>query len=131
MAPPYYSETIFSGLDIGAGRFKGYYNSNSDPLRVDFIPGAYLNRNPVYRTAGTSAFLAPSTLPIWPGRVTPGINRGYQMLQPDGRYNQATAAGGPVIHRGDLFPADFQGNAFITEPTGFLVKRRRWARVTA
>ena len=30
MAPPYYSETIFSGLDIGAGRFKGYYNSNSE-----------------------------------------------------------------------------------------------------
>lgn len=100
-----------------------YYNSNSDPLRVDFIPGAYLNRNPVYRTAGTAAFLAPNTLPIWPGRVTPGINRGYQMLQPDGRYNQVTSAGGPVIYRGDLFPAEFQGNAFITEPTGYLVKR--------
>jgi glucose/arabinose dehydrogenase/mono/diheme cytochrome c family protein len=100
-----------------------FYNSNSDPLRVDFIPGNYLNRNPVYRTAGTAAFLAPSTLPIWPGRVTPGINRGYQLLQPDGRYNQVTSAGGPVIYRGDLFPAEFQGNAFIAEPTGFLVKR--------
>lgn len=100
-----------------------YYNSNSDPLRVDFIPGAYLKRNPEFRTAGTAAFLAPNTLPIWPGRVTPGINRGYTMLQPDGKYHQVTSAGGPVIYRGDLFPAEFRGNAFFTEPTGHLVKR--------
>ena len=100
-----------------------FYNSNSDPLRVDLVPGAYLKRNGSYRTAGTAAYLAPTTLPIWPGRVTPGINRGYQMLQADGRYHQVTSAGGPVIYRGDLFPAEFQGNAFFTEPSGNLVKR--------
>ncbi len=100
-----------------------FYNSNSDPLRMDFIPGAYLKRNPRHVTAGTAAFLVPATLPIWPGRVTPGINRGYTMLQPDGRYKEVTSAGSPVIYRGDLFPAEFHGNAFITEPSGHLVKR--------
>jgi mono/diheme cytochrome c family protein len=37
--------------------------------------------------------------------------------------NAVTAACGPVIYRGGLFPADFLGNAFICEPAGNLIKR--------
>lgn len=33
MAPPHYSETLYAGLDLGAGRFKGYYASKVEAER--------------------------------------------------------------------------------------------------
>lgn len=101
-----------------------YYNSNSDPLRIDAVPSAYFKRNPnLGAVPGTNFQLAPASLPVWPGRVTPGINRGYKTLRPDGTLPAVTAACGPVIYRGALFPEEFRGNAFICEPSGNLVKR--------
>jgi hypothetical protein len=63
-----------------------YYNSNSDPLRIDYVPSAYLARNPRFAAAGTNVRLAPGNLRVWPGRVTPGINRGYKTLDREGRH---------------------------------------------
>ncbi len=100
-----------------------YYNSNSDPLRFDAVPSAYLRRNPNFTGAGTNVQLAPATLRVWPGRVTPGINRGYKTLDSAGKMYAVTAACGPVIYRGALFPAEFRGDAFICEPAGNLIKR--------
>ena len=34
-----------------------------------------------------------------------------------------TAACGPVIYRGGLFPAEFRGDAFVPEPSANLIKR--------
>ena len=103
-----------------------YYNSNSDPLRVDAVPSAYFKRNP-HLTAphGTNVQLAPDDLSTWPSRLTPGINRGYRTLRPNGTLAAVTAACSPVIYRGSLFPAEFHGDAFICEPAGNLVKRIR------
>jgi hypothetical protein len=67
--------------------------------------------------------LAPSRLATFPGRVTPGINRGYNTLDKDGKLMSVTAACGPVIYRGGLFPEEFRGDAFIAEPSGNLIKR--------
>ncbi|MEY2880911.1 MAG: hypothetical protein RLZZ15_3291 [Verrucomicrobiota bacterium] len=100
-----------------------YYNSNSDPLRLDFLPAAYLKRNPSFTAAGANVQLAPATLRVWPGRVTPGINRGYNTLDAAGKLTAVTAACGPVIYRGGLFPAEFRGDAFIAEPAANLIKR--------
>lgn len=101
-----------------------YYNSNSDPLRIDAIPSAYLRRNVNFSGAGTNVQLAPAaSLPTFPGRVTPGINRGYKTLDKDGKMYSVTAACGPVIYRGTLFPEEFRGDAFIAEPSGNLIKR--------
>ena len=100
-----------------------YYNSNSDPLRIDVIPTAYLKRNPNFSAAGANVPLAPGNLRVWPGRVTPGINRGYNTLDADGKMFAVTAACGPVVYRGTLFPAEFRGDAFIAEPSGNLIKR--------
>jgi mono/diheme cytochrome c family protein/glucose/arabinose dehydrogenase len=103
-----------------------YYNSNSDPLRVDIIPSEYFWRNPhLANPQGTNVQLAPEDLPTWPGRITPGVNRGYQTLRPDGTLAAVTAACSPVIYRGTLFPPEFRGDAFICEPSGNLVKRIR------
>lgn len=100
------------------------YNTNSDQLRVDLIPGDYLERNPHFNAgAGRNWRPVPdqSTFPI---RVNPGINRGYQphMLK-DGKLSRFTGASGSMIYRGDQFPEEFKGNAFVPEPTGNLVKR--------
>jgi mono/diheme cytochrome c family protein/glucose/arabinose dehydrogenase len=100
-----------------------YYNSNSDPLRFDAVPTAYLKRNPHFTAAGANVQLVPATLRVWPGRVTPGINRGYKTLNAEGKMYAVTAACGPVIYRGALFPPEFHGDAFICEPAGNLVKR--------
>lgn len=100
------------------------FNSNSDQLRIDLIPAEYLRRNS-HHDARAGVNVDPvgdqSTFPI---RVTPGINRGYQpQMLKDGRLARFTGACGPVIYRGDNFPAEFLGNAFVCEPTGNLIKR--------
>ena len=102
-----------------------YYNSNSDPLRFDAVPSAYLRRNPNFPATGTNVQLAPARLPIFPGRVTPGVNRGYNTLDAEGKLKSVTAACAPVIYRGALFPAEFLGDAFIAEPSANLIKRIR------
>jgi mono/diheme cytochrome c family protein/glucose/arabinose dehydrogenase len=102
-----------------------YYNSNSDPLRTDVLPAEYLRRNPNLLTpSGVNVQLAPpQSTPVWPGRITLGVNRGYRVLRDDGTLPSVTAACGPVIYRGTAFPAEFRGNAFIAEPAANLVKR--------
>jgi len=62
---------------------------------------------------------------VWPGHPTPRINRFYWpgALRADGSMISSTATCGPVIYRGDNFPADARGNAFSCEPAGNLVRR--------
>ena len=100
-----------------------YYNSNSDPLRVDLYSSAYLRRNPGFEAAGTNFQVVPAALRVWPNRITTGINRGYKTLDKEGRLYAVTAACGPVVYRGALFPAEFRGDVFIAEPTGHVLKR--------
>ncbi len=106
-----------------AGRI--FYNSNSDPLRHDALPAAYLKRNPGFAAAGAGVQLVPSNLRIWPGRITPGVNRGYKILNEEFKITSMTAASGPVVYRGTLFPAEFRGDAFVPEPSANLIKRIR------
>lgn len=101
-----------------------FHNSNSDQLRADLVPSHYLARNSHYlRATGANVKIAAEQF-VWPIRVNPGINRGYrpEMLR-DFKLKEFTAACAPWIYRGDLFPAEFYGNAFICEPAGNLVKR--------
>ncbi len=106
-----------------SGRF--YYNTNSNPLRADLLPGEFLLRNPDLPATGAINFdVAPrQDLTLFPSRITPGINRGYQILGDDGVLREVTAACAPLIYRGSAFPADFYGNAFVAEPAAHLVKR--------
>ncbi len=102
------------------------YNSNSDQLRVDLVPSAYLSRNPFVRGAAGVNVQTVKDQEVWPIRMNPGVNRGYrpgQLRTNDWSLATYTAACGPLIYRGDNFPADCQGNAFICEPSGNLVRR--------
>ncbi len=102
-----------------------FFNSNSDQLRGNLIPSHYLSRNANFRNPiGANVQIAKDQA-VWPGRINPGVNRGYQpgQLREDGTLATFTGACGPVIYRGAQFPADFRGNAFVAEPTGNLIKR--------
>lgn len=102
-----------------------YFNNNSVALYTDTLPAEYLLRNrnlPNPRGANVQLARA-SEISVWPARVTTGVNRGYKILREDGTLPVLTAASGPAIYRGTLFPASFHGDAFICEPAGNLVKR--------
>ena len=113
-----------------------YTNSNSDLLRADLVPPAYYLRNPRLATRTALGFQVMKDQTCWPAHPTPGVNRGYTeptkkpdgtmtkaTLRDDGRLQQVTGTCGAAIYRGDLFPKEFRGNAFIPEPCGNLVKR--------
>ncbi len=102
-----------------------YYNNNSLPLQADLIPADYIARNPDLARPVTPGrtIAALNDIRVWPSRVTPGVNRGYKILDEAGKITAVTAACAPLIYRGDLFPGEFQGNAFFCEPAANLVKR--------
>lgn len=101
------------------------YNSNSDQFRMDLVPSKYLQRNPNYRSPAGLNVDPIRNQTVWPARVTPGVNRAYSkgILRPDGTLAKFTAACSPLIYRGDNFPKEFYGNAFVCEPSANLIKR--------
>lgn len=105
------------------GRF--YYSPNSDPLRADLVPLHYGSRNPNLGSLAGVDERVVHDMRVWPIRPTPGVNRGYQkdFLTPDARLVNVTAACGPAIERGGVFPPSHRGNAFVCEPSANLIKR--------
>lgn len=101
------------------------YNSNEDQFRIDLVPSEYLQRNPNYRHVVGLNVDPIHDQTVWPAHMTPGVNRGYwkNILRPDGTLAKTTAACGPLIYRGDNFPPEYRGNAFVCEPAGNLVIR--------
>lgn len=106
-----------------AGRL--FYNYNSDLLRADLLPAAAYARNPLLRDAVGINSKVIKDQSVYPSHPTPGVNRGYdaKTLRADGTLAAATSTCGAAIYRGDAFPAEFRGNAFIPEPASNLVKR--------
>ena len=103
-----------------------YYNSNSAPLFCDAIPGVYTVRNPHHPTRNGLGFRLWGDSGVWTGRLNTGINRGYQngMLR-EGRLARWTGASGPMIYRGDQYPAELEGDAFIPEPCGNMIRLQK------
>ncbi len=103
-----------------------FYNTNSNQLRGDLVPSHYLKRNPHYANpTGVNVQIAADQS-VWPIRVTPGVNRGYRKgFLRDGKLKKFTAACAPLIYRGDRFPAEFKGSAFVCEPAAHLIRCNR------
>ena len=103
-----------------------YHNSNSDYLRADLVPPHYFpNRNPHHAgQAGVNVQLDKDQS-VWPVRPTPAVNRGYRkgFLRADGSLKEFTAACGPCVYRGGIFPPDCDGDVFVCEPSAHLVRR--------
>ena len=102
-----------------------FYNYNSDLLRTDLLPAAAYARNPLLRDALGINNKVIKDQSVYPSHPTPGVNRGYdaKTLRADGTLANATSTCGAAIYRGDAFPLEFRGNAFIPEPSSNLVKR--------
>lgn len=107
-----------------------FTNSNSDYLRADMVPNHYYPRNPNFPARGG---VIPGSMGgvyervdsnqrVWPSRITPGVNRRFH-LQDDGYLRSFTAACAPLIYRGDKFPEEFRGNAFVAEPAAHFIRR--------
>ena len=102
-----------------------FYNYNSDLLRADLLPAPAYARNPLLRNAAGLNHQVMTDQSVYPSHPTPGVNRGYdaKTLRDDGTLAKATATCGAVVYRGDAYPADYRGNAFVPEPSVNLIKR--------
>jgi mono/diheme cytochrome c family protein/glucose/arabinose dehydrogenase len=108
-----------------AGRV--FRNVNDSPLFVDYTPSRYFLRNPNgARTRGLYELLIEQTdATVYPVRNNRGVNRGYRdpFFRPDESSIVIQGAGTPTIYRGDVYPRDLHGNAFITDSPTNLVHR--------
>lgn len=102
-----------------------FYNNNSENLLGDyFSPGLGAANTNQRNVEGFDENIVPNNR-VYPARPTPGVNRGYMkdVLDDSLRLVNFTAACGPLIYRGGLYGAAFEGNAFVAEPSANLVKR--------
>lgn len=102
-----------------------YANTNSSWLHADLVSPSWLLRNPnLLEPAGIYQKIVENQS-VHSIRVNTGVNQGYVqgVLRPDGRLAKTTAATWPGIYRGDNFPDEFVGNAFVPEPAGNVVGR--------
>ncbi|RBL89697.1 DUF7133 domain-containing protein [Chitinophaga flava] len=102
-----------------------YYNNNSENLLGDYFPPGLGGKNPHQQNAAGYDQRIVRDNHVYPVHPTPGVNRGYMkgVLDDSLRLVEFTAACGPVIYRGGLFPAEYIGNAFVAEPAANLIKR--------
>lgn len=108
-----------------------YHNSNSTLLVGDRTLPNLLEGNKAVKLKTSISTLVGSNY-VYPGRITPGVNRAY--ISTLNGYNdntidpktykliEATAACGPVIYRGNNYPQNFQNRAFVCESAAQLVK---------
>ena len=120
-------------VEMGAGggqwgithddRGRLWFNYNEDWLRCDLVPGRH---GPQASAAGGLALLNHRAVPersVWPIRITPGVNRGYQPGRlVDWVLAIHTAVCAPLVYRGGLLP-ECDGDVFVCEPAGNLVRR--------
>ncbi len=102
-----------------------YYNYNWSQLHTDLVPPNYLSRNQNHQPSSGIDYSMSLDRRVFPIRSNTAINRGYVegTLNPDGSIIEFASACAPLIYRGNLLGAEVEGNAFVCEPTGNLVKR--------
>ncbi len=108
-----------------AGRI--YRNVNDSPLFVDYTPSRYFLRNPNgARTRGLYELLIEQVdATVYPVRDNRGVNRGYRdpFFRADNSSIVIQGTSGPTIYRGDVYPKELRGNAFIADSPTNLVHR--------
>ena len=120
-------ETEFRGqwgiCHDNAGRL--HYNYNWSQLHGDLVPPNYLNRNPHHSPTNGIDHGLTLDRRIYPIRSNTAVNRGYVpgTLDEEDKLIEFASACAPLIYRGNALPDEFQGNAFVCEPTGNLIKR--------
>lgn len=105
------------------GRF--VRNTNPHPMFIDVAPSHYAVRNRHQRGFHGAFVGADATREVFPSRINPGVNRGYQeaTLRDDFTLHYYTGACSATPLRGNALGAEANGDIFVCEPTGNLVKR--------
>ena len=108
-----------------------FHNSNSTLLVGDRVLPNLLLGNQAVKMKSKIAAKAGSNA-VYPGRVTPGLNRAYistlngydsDTIDPKTfKLIKATGACSPVIYRGNNFPSELDGHAFVCESAAQMVK---------
>ena len=101
-----------------------YYNNNATQLLGDYVLPNRLVRNEfMIPKKGVNQELTKDQ------RVYPlhsaAVNRGYVkgVLDKDSLLIEVTAACGPLVYRGGVFPSDYEENVFVCIPEANLIKR--------
>lgn len=108
-----------------------FFTGNSNLLHGSYIAPQIANGNPGVKM-GVREIQDIGSNEVWPGRVTPGVNRAY-MMRVNGFDNDilnpktfklinATGVAGTVIYRGTNFPTKWYGRAFSCESCVQLLK---------
>lgn len=104
-----------------------YFVANSSPLKTtSFLPNvAFRNPKQTFPSEMLGQYIGDSD--VYPVRVTPGLNRGYGkgMYTEDFKLKRNTAAGGPVIYRGNQYPPKYSNISIVTEPAGNLLRANK------
>lgn len=108
-----------------------FHNSNSTLLIGDRVLPNLLNGNKLAKMKAKTTERIGSNA-VFPGRVTPGLNRAYisshngyssNTIDPKTfKLTNATGACGPVIYRGNNLPSSVNGNGFVCESSAQLIK---------
>lgn len=101
-----------------------FYNDNSNPLYGDFVMPNQLDRHPNLKPSQGIYEVIAEDRRVFPLHAT-SVNRGYMdgMLDENKKLVNFTSACGPLIYRGDQFPDEYYGNAFVCGPEVNLLKR--------
>lgn len=127
-SPPFRIEpTVLAGQWGIAQDDRGrlYYDYNEDWLRVDLVPRHHgAAAKPAAMLAGCNVRLLADPR-VFPAHLTPGVNRGGRpgMLK-DGVLQRHTAVCAPFVLR-DANRPEVDGDVFVCEPAGNLVRRLR------
>jgi len=101
-----------------------YYNYNEVQLVGDYVLPNTAIANPYMKPQEAVNKALTENQHIYPLHPTT-VNRGYVagILNKNSVLIRFTAACGPLIYRGDQFPAEYNQNAFVCEPEANLIKR--------
>ncbi len=102
-----------------------FYNVNNSQLLGDLAPPNYMGRNPHHRTFAGLNLAVSTDQRVFTIRMNTAVNRGYltNVLDQAGKLYVFSSSCSPVIYRGDNYPAEFQGDAFVCDPSANLIKR--------
>jgi mono/diheme cytochrome c family protein len=100
-----------------------YFNDNSTNIKADYVLPNRVIKNKYFKpTISENQRIASNR--VFPIHET-SVNRGYQkgVLDEKGYLKEVTAACGPMVYRGGIFPEAYNQNAFVCVPEANLIKR--------
>jgi mono/diheme cytochrome c family protein/glucose/arabinose dehydrogenase len=127
----YYEDGMIKSENLyeGPGGQWGLTNDNYGRLFFSSaggeVPALTFQQNPIYGRFDFKDQFNEDFQAVWPIISTPDVQGGLNRLRADSTLNHFTASTGQSIFRGNSLPGDAQGDLFICEPVGRLIRRAK------